>query len=140
MKSASAWYDVSFAPAMPTTPDGGVPAANHPSAVSRLVAPCRTPVSRVSGPSVAIIRVAIIAARLRHLSGCDGYRDTELNKITQDRGRGGERRVPSSLIFAALAGAWLVVLVPMVAKRRREVVRTAESALAARVLRRPGSF
>ena len=45
--------------------------------------------------------------------------------------------MPSSLIFAALAGAWLVVLVPMVAKRRREVVRTAESALAARVLRRP---
>lgn len=45
--------------------------------------------------------------------------------------------MPSSLIFAALAGAWLVVLVPMVAKRRQEVVRTAESALAARVLRRP---
>jgi hypothetical protein len=45
--------------------------------------------------------------------------------------------VPSSLIFAALAVAWLVVLVPMVAKRRQEVVRTADSALAARVLRRP---
>lgn len=45
--------------------------------------------------------------------------------------------MPSSLIFAALAGAWLVVLVPMAAKRRQEVVRTAESALAARVLRRP---
>jgi hypothetical protein len=45
--------------------------------------------------------------------------------------------VPSSLIFAALAAAWLVVLVPMVAKRRQEVVRTAESALASRVLRRP---
>jgi hypothetical protein len=45
--------------------------------------------------------------------------------------------VPSSLIFAALAGAWLVVLVPMVAKRRQEVVRIAESALASRVLRRP---
>lgn len=45
--------------------------------------------------------------------------------------------MPSSLIFAALAGAWLVVLVPMVAKRRQEVVRTADSALAARVLRRP---
>ncbi|MGH3821945.1 MAG: divisome protein SepX/GlpR [Pseudonocardiaceae bacterium] len=45
--------------------------------------------------------------------------------------------MPSSLIFAALAGAWLVVLVPMVAKRRQEVVRTAESALTARVLRRP---
>ncbi|MGH3867463.1 MAG: divisome protein SepX/GlpR [Pseudonocardiaceae bacterium] len=45
--------------------------------------------------------------------------------------------MPSSLIFAALAAAWLVVLVPMVAKRRQEVVRTAESALASRVLRRP---
>jgi hypothetical protein len=46
--------------------------------------------------------------------------------------------VPSSLIFAALAGAWLVILVPMVAKRRQEVARITESALAARVLRRPG--
>lgn len=45
--------------------------------------------------------------------------------------------MPSSLIFAALAVAWLVVLVPMVAKRRQEVARTAESALASRVLRRP---
>ncbi len=45
--------------------------------------------------------------------------------------------MPSSLIFAALAAAWLVVLVPMVAKRRQEVVRTAESALASRVLHRP---
>jgi hypothetical protein len=45
--------------------------------------------------------------------------------------------MPSSLIFAALAGAWLVVLVPMIAKRRQEVVRTADSALASRVLRRP---
>ncbi len=52
-----------------------------------------------------------------------------------DRGRG--RGVPSSLIFAALAVAWLVVLVPMIAKRRQEVVRTAEAALASRVLRRP---
>jgi hypothetical protein len=52
-----------------------------------------------------------------------------------DRSRGLE--VPSSLIFAALAAAWLVVLVPMVAKRRHEVARTAESALASRVLRRP---
>ena len=51
---------------------------------------------------------------------------------------GGGRAVPSSLIFAALAGAWLVVLVPMVAKRRQEIAHTAESALAARVLRRPG--
>jgi hypothetical protein len=45
--------------------------------------------------------------------------------------------VPSSLIFAALAAAWLVVLVPMIAKRRQEVARTAESALSSRVLRRP---
>ncbi len=52
-----------------------------------------------------------------------------------DRGRG--LGVPSSLIFAALAVAWLVVLVPMVAKRRQEVVRTGEAALASRVLRRP---
>jgi hypothetical protein len=44
--------------------------------------------------------------------------------------------VPSSLIFAALAAAWLVVLVPMIAKRRQEVARTAESALTSRVLRR----
>lgn len=44
--------------------------------------------------------------------------------------------MPSSLIVAALAAAWLVVLVPMIAKRRQEVVRTADSALAARVLRR----
>jgi hypothetical protein len=46
--------------------------------------------------------------------------------------------VPSSLVFAALVLAWLVILVPMVARRRREVVRTADSALAARVLRRGG--
>lgn len=44
--------------------------------------------------------------------------------------------MPSSLIFAALAAAWLVVLVPMVAKRRQEVARTAESTLASRVLPR----
>ncbi|APU12740.1 MULTISPECIES: gephyrin-like molybdotransferase receptor GlpR [Actinoalloteichus] len=44
--------------------------------------------------------------------------------------------MPSSLIFAALALAWLVVLVPMIARRRQEVVRTADSALEARVLRR----
>lgn len=46
--------------------------------------------------------------------------------------------MPSSLVFAALAMAWLVILVPMVARRRREVVRTADSALAARVLHRGG--
>jgi predicted lipid-binding transport protein (Tim44 family) len=46
--------------------------------------------------------------------------------------------MPSSLVFAALVLAWLVILVPMVARRRREVVRTADSALAARVLHRGG--
>lgn len=44
--------------------------------------------------------------------------------------------MPSSLIVAALAAAWLVVLVPMAAKRRQEVTRIAESVLASRVLRR----
>ncbi|MGH3798048.1 MAG: divisome protein SepX/GlpR [Pseudonocardiaceae bacterium] len=48
--------------------------------------------------------------------------------------------MPSSLIFAALATAWLVVLVPMIAKRRQEVVRVAESALASRVLHRPNTY
>jgi hypothetical protein len=43
------------------------------------------------------------------------------------------------VVFAALAGAWLIVLVPMVARRRQVVARTADSALAARVLRRGGS-
>ncbi|MGO1050925.1 divisome protein SepX/GlpR [Crossiella sp. CA198] len=47
--------------------------------------------------------------------------------------------MPSSLIFAALAAAWLIVLVPMVARRRGPVARTADSALAARVVRRGGS-
>lgn len=44
--------------------------------------------------------------------------------------------MPSSLIFAALAAAWLVILVPMFARRRQEVARTADSALAGRVVRR----
>ncbi|MBE9373926.1 hypothetical protein IQ251_05635 [Saccharopolyspora sp. HNM0983] len=44
--------------------------------------------------------------------------------------------MPSSLLFAALAVAWLVVLVPMFARRRQEVSRTEDSALAARVVRR----
>jgi hypothetical protein len=44
--------------------------------------------------------------------------------------------MPSSLIFAALAAAWLVVLVPMFARRRQEVSKTTDSALAARVVRR----
>jgi hypothetical protein len=43
--------------------------------------------------------------------------------------------MPSSLIIVALAAAWLVVLVPMIARKRQEVARTADSALAARVVR-----
>ncbi|MGH3910592.1 MAG: gephyrin-like molybdotransferase receptor GlpR [Pseudonocardiaceae bacterium] len=48
--------------------------------------------------------------------------------------------MPSSLIFAALAAAWLAVLVPMIAKRRQEVVHIAGSALASRVLHRKGFY
>lgn len=44
--------------------------------------------------------------------------------------------MPSSLIFAALAAAWLIVLVPIFARRRQEVSRTTDTALAARVVRR----
>lgn len=43
--------------------------------------------------------------------------------------------MPSSLIIVALAGAWLVVLVPMVARKRQTVARTADAELAARVVR-----
>ncbi|SDX81974.1 hypothetical protein SAMN05421504_103972 [Amycolatopsis xylanica] len=43
--------------------------------------------------------------------------------------------MPSSLIIVALAVAWLVVLVPMVARKRQQVAQTADSALAARVVR-----
>lgn len=43
--------------------------------------------------------------------------------------------MPSSLIIVALAAAWLVVLVPMIARKRQEIARTADSALAARVVR-----
>src|SRR5699024_8754011 len=43
--------------------------------------------------------------------------------------------MPSSLIIVALAAAWLVVLVPMVARNRQEVARPADSALSARVVR-----
>jgi hypothetical protein len=46
--------------------------------------------------------------------------------------------MPSSVIIVALAAAWLVVLVPMVARRRQQVARTADSALAARVVRSGG--
>jgi hypothetical protein len=43
--------------------------------------------------------------------------------------------MPSSLIIAALAAAWLVVLVPMVARKRQAVARTTDAELAARVVR-----
>ncbi|MGW5701455.1 divisome protein SepX/GlpR [Amycolatopsis japonica] len=43
--------------------------------------------------------------------------------------------MPSSVIIVALAAAWLVVLVPMVARKRQQVARTTDSALAARVVR-----
>lgn len=48
--------------------------------------------------------------------------------------------MPSSLIVAALAAAWLVVLVPMIAKRRQEVTHIADSALASRVLHRQATY
>lgn len=44
--------------------------------------------------------------------------------------------MPSSLIIVALAAAWLVVLVPMIARGRQEVTQTSDAALAARVVRR----
>jgi len=43
--------------------------------------------------------------------------------------------MPSSLIIVALAAAWLVVLVPMVARKRQAVAQTADAELAARVVR-----
>jgi hypothetical protein len=42
------------------------------------------------------------------------------------------------LIIVALVVAWLLVLVPIVARRRQEVARTADSTLAARVVRSGG--
>jgi hypothetical protein len=42
--------------------------------------------------------------------------------------------MPSSLVIGALVVAWLVVLVPMVSRRRKEVVHTGEAVLAARVV------
>jgi hypothetical protein len=44
--------------------------------------------------------------------------------------------VPSSVVFAALVLAWLVVLVPVVARRRQMVPRYADADLSARVLPR----
>ena len=46
--------------------------------------------------------------------------------------------MPSSLIIVALVVAWLVVLVPMIARKRQEVVKTSDSALAARVVHAGG--
>lgn len=43
--------------------------------------------------------------------------------------------MPSSLIIVALVVAWLVILVPMIVRKRQEIARTADSALAARVVR-----
>lgn len=45
--------------------------------------------------------------------------------------------MPSSLMIVALAAAWLVVLVPMIARKRQEIARTGEDDLAARVVRSP---
>ncbi|OLF11113.1 hypothetical protein BLA60_14050 [Actinophytocola xinjiangensis] len=43
--------------------------------------------------------------------------------------------MPSSLVVVALVLAWLVVLVPMIVRKRQAVARTADSELAARVVR-----
>jgi len=43
--------------------------------------------------------------------------------------------MPTSLIVVALVVAWLVVLVPMIVRKRQEVARTADTELAARVVR-----
>ncbi|WP_424184208.1 gephyrin-like molybdotransferase receptor GlpR [Actinokineospora sp. G85] len=43
--------------------------------------------------------------------------------------------MPTSLIVVALVVAWLVVLVPMVVRKRQEIARTADSTLASRVVR-----
>ncbi|ONI90624.1 hypothetical protein ALI144C_02825 [Actinosynnema sp. ALI-1.44] len=47
--------------------------------------------------------------------------------------------MPSSLIVVALVLGWLVVLVPMIVRKRQEIARTADSALAARVVRKGGA-
>lgn len=46
--------------------------------------------------------------------------------------------MPSSLVVVALVLAWLVVLVPMIVRKRQEVAKTADSELAARVVRSGG--
>jgi hypothetical protein len=65
---------------------------------------------------------------------------TVVTSVTSQIGlvdRAGEVRsdMPSSLIVVGLVVAWLVVLVPMIVRRRQEVARTADSALASRVVR-----
>jgi hypothetical protein len=45
--------------------------------------------------------------------------------------------VPSSLIFAGLVATWLVVFVPMTARRRRQMTRPSDTAMSSRVLERP---
>lgn len=47
--------------------------------------------------------------------------------------------MPSSLVVVALVVAWLVVLVPMIVRKRQEVQKTGDSELAARVVRSGGS-
>jgi hypothetical protein len=49
------------------------------------------------------------------------------------------RGMPSSLIVVGLVVAWLVVLVPMIVRKRQEIARTADSALAARVVHSGGA-
>jgi hypothetical protein len=46
--------------------------------------------------------------------------------------------VPSSLIIVALVVAWLVVLVPMIARKRQEVARTTDATMGARVVHSGG--
>lgn len=43
--------------------------------------------------------------------------------------------MPSSLVVVGLVLAWLVVLVPMIVRKRQEVTKTADSTLSARVVR-----
>ncbi|TCP53049.1 hypothetical protein EV191_105111 [Tamaricihabitans halophyticus] len=46
--------------------------------------------------------------------------------------------MPSSLIIVGLVAAWLVVLVPMIARKRQEIAKTAEETTSSRVLRSVG--
>ena len=86
----------------------------------------------------------LVTARTRHaVVGCEahGARVTSVAPATNRIRpvavvRGGRCAVPSSVVFAALVLAWLVVLVPVVARRRQMVPRPAEADLSARVLPR----